>query len=93
MTVTFKEYESDKKRFFTKHNYNYECETSPMDEYGVYHKVYTFKDGATWYETMMPTYEKTEVEIKKVIVKVEVKMLRTEYWSSEAGSKYYYEQF
>lgn len=93
MTVTYKEYELDKKNFFEKHHYDYRVETSPMDEYGRYSKTYCFEDGATWYEVMSPEYVTTEVEVKKVIVKVEVKMFKTEYWSSEKGSRFYYEKF
>lgn len=64
-----------------------------MDEYGRYWKTYVFTDGAVWYEAMCPTYEQVEVEVKMVIITVEIKMLRTEFWSTESGSKYYYERF
>lgn len=94
MTVSYKEYNEDKKRFFKKHKNDFQCETSPMDGYGRYYKVYSFADGAQWYENMSPTYETAEVEIKMVTVKVEVKMFRTEYYSTDdSTSKYYYEKF
>ena len=93
MVVSYKQYAEDKKSFFEKHDYNYTLDTSPMDEYGRYTKTYIFEDGKVWYEVMSPTFESTEVEIHLVKVKVEVKMLRTEYWSSESPSKYYYEKF
>lgn len=64
-----------------------------MDEYGRYWKTYVFVDGAVWYEAMCPTYEQAEVEVKMVKITVEIKMLRTEFWSTESGSKYYYEKF
>lgn len=93
MTVTYKEYTDDKKRFFEKHDYDYRIHTSPMDEYGVYTKTYCFKDGAQWFEVMSPEYVDFEVMVKMVVIRDKVKMFRTEYWSTEAGSKYYYEKF
>lgn len=44
MTVTYTEYRHDKHVFFRKHRNNFDCETSPMDEYGRYHKTYVFKE-------------------------------------------------
>ena len=93
MTVNYKIYLEDKKKFFEKHKYNFKTETSPMDEYGRYHKTYNFEDGAQWMETMSPQYVTETIEIKFVKMNVEVKLLRTEYWNTEAGSKYYYEKF
>lgn len=93
MTVTYKEYNEDVRKFFEKHDYDYICETSPMDEYGVYYKTYSFRDGAQWMERMSPEYVEYEVEVKLVKIKEHVKMLKIEYWSTEQGSKYYYEKF
>ena len=94
MTVNYKEYEELRKRFFEKHNYDYRIETSVMDEYGNYHKEYIFEDDAIWYESYKHTYEKVEVEIKKVKVNVEVKLFCTEFWNTEdSKSKYFYEKF
>ena len=93
MTVTYKEYMNDKRTFFEKHDYNFTTETSPMDEYGRYHKTYSFEDGAQWMETMSPEYVTETVEVKLVKVDVEIKLFRTEYWNTESGSKYYYEKF
>lgn len=94
MTVKFNEYNEDKNSFFKKHNYNFKCDTSSMDEYGRYHKEYVFEDGAVWYEVMSPTWQNVEVEVKLVKVVVKVKLLSTEFWSSDnASSKYYYEKF
>ena len=36
---------------------------------------------------------RADIEIQKVLVHIQVKMLRTEYWNTEAGSKCYYEKF
>ena len=94
MTVTYEQYNKDMKAFFDKHNWNYVVNTSSMDEFGRYWKTYFFDDGAQWCEAMSPSYERGTIEIKKVKICVEVKMLRTEYWTNEdATSKYYYEKF
>lgn len=94
MTVTYEEYDKDKRNFFKKHNNDFKVTTSPMDEYGRYFKEYSFSDNAVWYESMSPTYEKGTVEIKKVSVEVQVKMFRTEYWNTEdSKSKFYYQKF
>lgn len=92
MTVTYEEFLEDKKAFFKKHNHDYQLQTSQMDKHGSYIKAYVFKDGAIWMEEMSPERVKRDVEVKKVNVTVEVKLLKTEYWNSEAGSKYYYEK-
>lgn len=92
--VDYKTYEQEKKNFFTKHNYDYTVETSPMDENGYYCKLYMFEDDSKWYEAMRPVFEKVEVEVKKVAVSVKVKLLETEYFNSDCGkSSYYYEKF
>ena len=94
MTVNYNTYNEEKKVFFKKHHNDFRCDTSSMDEYGRYWKTYSFEDGAQWCEAMSPTYETAEVEIKFVKVKVEVKMLRTEFWNTDdASSKFYFEKF
>ena len=94
MTVSYNDYVNEKQVFFNKHHNDFRCETSSMDEYGRYYKTYVFADNAIWYETMSPTYEIAEVEIKLVKVQVEVKMLRTEFWNTDdANSKFYFEKF
>ena len=94
MVVHYDEYSKAKSAFLRKHDSNFRIDTSPMDSYGVYHKEYVCRDGAVWYEVMSPEYVTEIVEIKFARCKVEVKMLKTEFWSSDdAQSKYYYEQF
>lgn len=93
MTVTYGQYNCDRYKFFKKHKNDYVCETSPMNEYGVYYKTYSFKDGAQWMERMSPEYVEYEVEVKLVKIKETVKMFKTEYWSTESESKFYYEKF
>lgn len=93
MTVNYEAYDEQKTNFFRKHDNDFRCDTSSMDEYGRYWKTYTFKDGATWYEAMSPVEEIAEVMVHECKCKVKVKFLRIEFWSSEFGSKYYYEQW
>ena len=65
-----------------------------MNEYGMYHKTYVFKDGAIWYETMFPEYVRQEVEIKLAKVEIEIKMFVTEFYNTDnSESKKYYEKF
>ena len=93
MVVNYESYNEDKMAFFKKHDNDFICETSPMDEYGHYWKTYTFADNAIWYEAMVPVTEETIIVVHECKCKVEVKFLRTEFWSTESGSKYYYEQW
>lgn len=94
MTVNYETYNNEKLAFIRKHDKKeWHIETSPMDEYGVYYKTYIFEDGAQWCERMSPEYETIETEVHFVKVKAEVKFLKTEFWSTESGSKYYYEKF
>ena len=92
-TVTYKEYAELKLKFMEKHNNDYQIDTSPMSADGSYHKMYAFKDGAGWYECMRPIFEDVDVVVKGLKVHVVVKLLETEFWTSESGSKYYYEKF
>lgn len=93
MTVNYNTYFAEKKAFFEKHDYNYKCDTSSIDMYGRYTKTYTFEDGAQWMELMSDEYVEQEVEVKLVKMSVEFHMLKTEFWSTESGSKYYYEKY
>ena len=93
MTTTYKEYIETKQAFFKKHDHDFTTHTLPMDQYSRYSKVYTFADGAQWYEDMSPVTETTEVVVNGCKCKVKVELLRTEFYSSEFGSSYYYEQY
>ena len=90
-TVTSYEYEELKKKFFHKHNNEFQCDTQGNSaEY--YHKTYVFEDGATWYEVMMKIYESVEAEAHGIKIPVEVELMQVEFWSSDdAESKYYFE--
>ena len=94
MVVNYNEYNKTKQEFFKEHKNDFSCETSPMDEYGRYHKEYVFEDGSIWYEVMSTEYVTETVEIKKCEISLKIKMFRTEFWSTDnSESKYYYEQF
>lgn len=91
MTVTYEQYNKELAKFAQKHNAKAECKiyTSPMEN-NRYHKEYCWEDGANWCEVTELITETIEVEAHGLTFKCEVEMWRTEYWSTEAGSKYYY---
>lgn len=86
MRVSTQEYESKKQTFLKRHN-DWEVITSPMDEYGRYHKSYICSDNAVWTEINEPEYEKvkidTEVKGVKVTIEQDIKLFRTEGWSTD----------
>lgn len=86
-------YYKEQRDFFAKHGGSFTCSTSPLDEYDCYHKTYVFEDGAVWYETMSPVFETAYAEVYGIKYPVEVKLLRTEYWSNEFGSRYHYDKY
>lgn len=93
MLVNYNTYNEEKKAFFKKHH-NLNCETSSMDCFGRTHKMYIFEDGSKWYEIISPEHISQEVKIKTCKITVEVKRLKTEFWSTDDSfSKYYYEKF
>lgn len=91
MTVTYKEYNEELAKFAQKHNSKSDCKiyTSGLEN-NVYHKEYCWEHGANWYERTELITETKEVEAHGLIFKVEVQMWRTEFWSTESGSKYFY---
>lgn len=93
MTVSYAQYAAEKRDFFKSHNCDYKCDTSSMDMYGRYTKTYSFEDGAQWVELMSDEYVEQEVEVKFVKMNMKFHMFKTEFWSTESGSKYYYEKF
>ena len=93
MVTTYTDNKKDKENFFKKHNNDFDTYTSSLNEPDSYHKEYIFRDGAEWHEVTKPTYELKEVEIKMCKLSVEVKMLRTEFWSTETYSKFYYKKY
>lgn len=89
--VTYNEYEEMKKKFFCKHNNDFQCDTQGNSaEY--YHKSYVFEDGAVWHEVMQKIYKNAEADVYGFKIPVEVELMQTEFWSSDdAESRYYFE--
>lgn len=87
----YKQYMKEMVEFFHKHG-EFTLETSDM-KHNRYRKTYTFADGATWYEVCGSMFEMAEAEVHGLKFSMEVRLFRVEYWSSEAGSKFYYEKF
>lgn len=92
MQVTYTEYEAEKMAFIKKHG-EWTVETSPLDEYSRYLKTYTFEDGAIFWELMGAVTEEVEVKHRGLTFKVNLKMYRTEYWSTEFESRFVYEKY
>lgn len=87
----YKQYMKEMEEFFHKHG-EFTLKISDM-KHNWYMKTYTFAEGAAWYELCGPVLEKAEAEVHGLKFSMEVRLLRVEYWSSEAGSKSYYEKF
>lgn len=93
-TATAQEYFDEKKAFFKKHHNDFTVDTSSMDEYDRWYKDYIFSDGAQWHECYSPVYEDGVALVKGVEIQIKgIKLLRTEYYSTEAGSRYTYEKY
>lgn len=87
-----------KSAFIKKHrNADWKVVTSPMDEYDRYSKTYIFSDGAQMTEVNEPVWE--EVEISYTVRGIEfhetkkVKLFRTEIWTTETPSIFFYEKY
>lgn len=92
-TVDYEGYLKYKMRFFEKHG-DWSVNTSPMNEYGEYHKTYYGEDGSEMHENMRPVYTPTTCTVKGLTIKLTVKLLETELYSSDdAQSIYHYEKF
>lgn len=94
MTVTYNTYENDKLEFINKHTKGkYECEihTSPMVN-NVYHKEYCFSDGAVFYERTELVNEYVDAEAHGIKMLFPAQFYKTEYWSTEQPSRYFYEK-
>ena len=100
MTVSYREYAEEKNKFLHSIG-DWKCDTSAMDQYGIYRKRYYCTEAdsmATWFEVMEQVYETVEAEVEvrgvKVTLRDTVKFLRTEFWSTaDPRSKYLYERF
>lgn len=87
-----------KSAWIKKHNKaDWRVDTSSMDEYGRYVKTYTFTDGFQLIEVNEPSYETVELDYEVRGVKFheekQVKLFRTEIWTTESTSEIFYEKF
>ena len=91
MTVSYTEYNKELMAFVQKHNKKAECkiETSPMEN-NIYYKNYYWSDGAAWSERTELVSETVEIEKHGLTFKAEIECWKTEFWSTESGSKYFY---
>lgn len=95
--LSYEEYEDYKIKFVERHG-DWKVDTSPMDEYGRYHKTYVCEDGATMIEVNEPEYATAEATVTvkgvEMTIKQEVKLFRSETWSTDnPNSVYHYERF
>lgn len=87
--VTVEDYVNRKIQFFSNHHeVPVRANESPLDEYGYQHKTYVFGDNTAWYEMCGPSYEEAEVKVKNLKYRVNVKLLRIEYWSTDDPEPY-----
>ena len=92
MTIlTSKEY-SEKKTDFLRGT-DWRCDTSPMDEYGVYTKTYVCENGNVLTEVNRPVYETVQVEVKGIKCDVQVKLFESEMFTNKWGSVFTYDKF
>jgi hypothetical protein len=89
--ITYEQYTAERVAFFQKHGEFVRHDSDMKCDH--YMKTYSFKDGATWCEECGPVYEKVEVEVRGFKLEASVKLFRVEFWSSEAGSKFYFEKY
>lgn len=81
--VTNEVFNEDKNYFFTRHNWDYEIRTSPLENDGSYIKTYSFADGANWYEKVSPLETVVTATSHGVQFDAKVKLCKTDYWSSD----------
>lgn len=92
-TVTYEEYMNDKLAFIKKHSKKHDWTVYTSNfENNKYHKEYCFDNGAQFCEVNeMDVVEDVEIEAHGIKFTKEVHFIRHEYWSTEQGSKYWYE--
>lgn len=93
ITVTVSEYLKEHVEFVNEHNENGACKYSSIPYKDGILRTFQWEDGARWQEITVPITEKKMVETHGIVVKANVKIWRTEYWSSESEKiKCFYEQ-
>jgi len=90
--LTMAEYYQTIQEFVSKHEIN-KVETSELVN-GQWSKNYYGEDGSAGTEINRIVYENVEVEVKGLKVKVEVKLLETEWFDTDNGkSVYMYQKY
>lgn len=93
ITVTFSEYIKEQMEFANRHVENGFCRVHTKTYGEGFRKEFQLQDGARWYEITMPVTEEISAETHGIAVKANVKLWRTQYWSSENEEiKCFYEQ-
>lgn len=94
MEVTYEIYNDDKNQFFTKHGWDFEVNTSSMEQDGTYGKTYAFKDNSAWFERMSPVTETVDVVIHGIKVETRVKLQKISYWTTDnSRERSYFERW
>lgn len=90
--MTVNEY---KREFISRHGeHGWYVEAAKTDSNGKYIMEWKFIDGAQLIEFVSPVWEQAEVNVKGVKLTVDVKMVKTECWTSEdAHIKTWYEKY
>lgn len=93
MTVTFNEYMKEYVEFAKRHNRECDCReyTGSLGN-NRFHKDVCWEDGSQWCELRELIAESVETEVHGIKVNAVVELWRTEFWSTEAPSKYFYER-
>jgi len=92
ITVDETTFTNEKMAFFKKHDFDFQLTTTDQEN-NKYLKTYCFEDGAVWYELMGKVEELAEVTVHNITVHTTVTLAKTEYWTSESGSKFFYERW
>lgn len=91
-TVDSTTFYNEKLDFFKKHDMDYQVLTLEQED-NKYLKTYCFNDGAVWYELMDKIEEVVDATAHNIVIHTKVQFARTEYWTSESGSKFFYERW
>lgn len=92
-TVTFSEYLKEHTEFANRHVATGFCGYQFKQDGEKIMREFRWDDGAFWHEETEQVIEKTNVETHGLIVKANVKLWKTTYWSSENHElKCFYEQ-
>lgn len=74
------EYQKEYQKFCKKHGYHKEYSYLKN---GITYKEISFEDNTVWYEVYGKEIEKVNVEVKGIIVEVEVELFKLEYWNTD----------